>query len=137
MKQEELNEILRKHKLWFEGEEGGERADLRGCDLRGCDLRDADLQGCNLQNCDLQNCDLQYAKLQNCDLQDADLRGTDLDFSCFPLWCGGKNWTVDDKLPKMLCAFICSMNCDDEETKNIQELIRPYAEKSHRAEDIF
>ena len=40
---DELKEILRKHTLWVECEEGGERADLRGSDLRNADLRDANL----------------------------------------------------------------------------------------------
>lgn len=41
--QEELNEILEKHKKWLNGEPSGERADLSDCDLRHSDLRDCDL----------------------------------------------------------------------------------------------
>lgn len=41
--QNELKEILKKHKLWLNNEEGGTRADLRGADLRGADLWGADL----------------------------------------------------------------------------------------------
>ena len=33
-----LEKILDKHKMWLEGKEGGERADLRGADLSGADL---------------------------------------------------------------------------------------------------
>lgn len=33
MKQEELNEVLRLHKLWLRGDESGKRADIRGADL--------------------------------------------------------------------------------------------------------
>lgn len=41
MKQEELNEILRLHKLWLAGEAGVARAYLVGADLRCADLREA------------------------------------------------------------------------------------------------
>ena len=43
MDKEKLNTILVGHKKWWQGKEGGERADLRLADLRG-----ADLQGANL-----------------------------------------------------------------------------------------
>lgn len=33
MNKEELQAILEKHQLWIDGEEGGERANLRGADL--------------------------------------------------------------------------------------------------------
>ena len=38
----ELNKILKKHKLWLANEDGGERADLQGADLQGADLKGAD-----------------------------------------------------------------------------------------------
>ena len=60
---EELNEILKKHKMWLNGEVGGERADLRGADLRSIHLRFADLR---------------FADLRGADLRGTDLRGTDL-----------------------------------------------------------
>lgn len=41
---DELKEILRKHTLWVECEEGGERADLRGADLGGANLGGANLE---------------------------------------------------------------------------------------------
>lgn len=37
----ELHEIIRKHNLWLQGEDGGERADLRVADLRGAILSGA------------------------------------------------------------------------------------------------
>ena len=43
MTQEELNEILDKHKKWLNNEEGGEKADLSGADLSGANLCGADL----------------------------------------------------------------------------------------------
>ena len=38
MTRNEISEILRKHKMWIDDEEGGERADLRGADLSGANL---------------------------------------------------------------------------------------------------
>jgi len=39
--QDKLNEIMRKHEMWINAEEGGERADLQWANLRGADLRGA------------------------------------------------------------------------------------------------
>lgn len=60
---EELDEILRKHKLWLEGEEGGERADLTGAVLTGAVLTRADLTGADLTGADLTGADLTDAVL--------------------------------------------------------------------------
>ena len=38
MTRNEISEILRKHKMWIDDEEGGERANLRGANLRGANL---------------------------------------------------------------------------------------------------
>ena len=35
--------------------------------------------------------------MRGADLRDADLRDADLDFSSFPLWCGGLDVHIDDK----------------------------------------
>ena len=43
MTRNEISEILRKHKMWIDDEEGGERANLRRADLSGADLRGANL----------------------------------------------------------------------------------------------
>lgn len=44
MKQTELNEILRKHEIWLNYGEEGERADFRGIDLRGANLSGASFE---------------------------------------------------------------------------------------------
>ena len=41
--------ILEKHAKWLRGEDGGERADLRGADLSGADLRGANLHSADLR----------------------------------------------------------------------------------------
>ncbi|MNW49470.1 Serine/threonine-protein kinase B [compost metagenome] len=75
---DELKEILAKHRKWWNSEEGGERADLRGADLRGANLSGADLRGANLRGADLRGADLRGANLSGANLSEADLSGADL-----------------------------------------------------------
>ena len=78
MTNEEIKEVLRKHQMWLDEEEGGTRADLYGANLRGADLRGADLYGADLRGADLRGADLRGADLYGADLRGADLRGADL-----------------------------------------------------------
>jgi len=48
MKKEELQEVLRLHKLWLNDDINGVKADLSGADLYGADLSGANLSGANL-----------------------------------------------------------------------------------------
>ena len=78
-----LKEILKKHKMWLNGEEGGERANLKnanlsGVNLSGVDLSEADLNGVNLSNADLRYTNLRGANLSGADLNNANLRNADL-----------------------------------------------------------
>ena len=82
MSEQELKNILEKHKLCLEGK-GGERADLSGADLRGAYLR-----GAYLRRADLHGADLRGANLRRADLHGADLRGVKL----------YKNFTVKGEL---------------------------------------
>ena len=108
MNKEKLDKILENHKLWLRTSgEQGERADLRSADLRSADLRSAnlnyadlryaDLSYADLSYADLSSANLSYANLSSADLSSADLRSADLDFSAFPLWCGGLDVHIDDK----------------------------------------
>ena len=63
MKQDELNAILDKHAKWLRGEDGGNRAILRGADLCGADLCGADLRGANLYGANLCGANLYGANL--------------------------------------------------------------------------
>ena len=76
--QEELNEFLRKHKLWLIGDDEGERANLGGANLYGANLGGADLRGADLYGANLYGADLRGADLRGADLYGADLRGADL-----------------------------------------------------------
>ena len=118
MNRKELDKILDNHKLWLSTNgEQGERADLssanlsyadlssadlRSANLISADLRYADLRSANLSSADLRSANLSYANLRSADLSSAnlisaDLSSADLDFSAFPLWCGGLNVNIDDK----------------------------------------
>ena len=119
MTSEEIKKVLDSHQKWINEEDGGERADLSGADLRGADLSGADLSVANLRGADLRG---------------ANLRGADLDFSCFPLWCGGSKFKCDTRLVYQLLAHICTLDFPDDE--GIKELIMPFAQKSHRAQDL-
>ena len=154
MTSEEIKKVLDLHKKWLNNEQGGERADLREANLRGAnlsraslskadlrwaDLRGADLSWANLREADLRWADLRWADLSGADLRVADLSGAalsgaDLDFSCFPLWCGGSKFQCDTKLAYQLLAHICTLNFPDDE--GIKDLIKPFALKSHRAVDL-
>ena len=75
MTKAELDEILKAHKKWLNGDSDGKLAVLRGADLRGADLRGADLRWA----------DLRCANLSEAALSEADLRGAKNVF--FPLAC--------------------------------------------------
>jgi hypothetical protein len=75
MDKDKLKEILDKHRKWYIGDNGGERANLSGADLRSADLSGADLCGANLSGADLCGANLRSADLSGADLSGADLSG--------------------------------------------------------------
>ena len=60
---EKLQEILKNHKLWIEGEETGIRANLSRANLSRADLSGADLSGADLSEANLSRADLSEANL--------------------------------------------------------------------------
>ena len=155
----EIKKVLELHEKWLNNEQGGGRAylreanlseanlswaNLREANLRGADLREANLHGvylsgaelhwANLRRANLSGANLHGVYLSGADLQEADLSGANLDFSCFPLWCGGSKFKCDTKLVYQILAHICTLDFPDDE--GIKELIMPFAVKSHRAVDL-
>ena len=61
---------IKKHELWANGKEGGERADFSGHDFSGADLNGADLTDANLRRADLRD-----ANLCKCIVCDANFDG--------------------------------------------------------------
>lgn len=108
MTKEELDKVLELHKKWLDGDKAGKRAvlfganllgaNLRGANLRGADLLDANLRGADLRGADLIYANLRGANLRGADLNGADLRGANIDYSAFPLWCGGLDVNIDDRI---------------------------------------
>ena len=176
MKREELNAILKNHKLWLEtnGREGVRAdlsdvnlreadlssADLREADLRGADLRGADLRHVNLRGADLSGADLRHVNLRGADfkwadlsdvnlreadlssadlssayLRGADLCGANLDYSCWPLWCGGLNVKTDRRIMGQLAYYFCSQDCDDPDYIAARNAILDFANQFHRGDE--
>ena len=90
---EELNDILRLHKLWLNDAENGVQANLSGANLSGADLSGANLYGADLRDANLRGADLSRANLSRAllyganlsraflygaNLRNANLRGADL-----------------------------------------------------------
>ena len=157
--QEELEVFLRKHKLWLENKEGGERANLEGAnlkranlkranleganlegaDLEGADLEGANLEGANLEGANLKRANLKRANLEGADLEGADLEGADLDYSCLPLWCGSLSAHFDDKQIRQIAyhlvkAGLNSKNTSDEVKSELAKII-DLANGFHRVEE--
>lgn len=74
--------------------------------------------------------------IQGADLRGANMVGADFDFSCWPLWAGSMDVTVDMRLVYQLLAHVAVLKCDDPEFTTIRELILPYAVKCHRAVEL-
>ena len=117
-----LNKILDNHKLWLQTNgEKGERADLRSADLSFADLRSADLSYANLRS--------------------ADLSSADLDFSAFPLWCGGLDVHIDDiQATQLLYHLIRNVKYSKNTSKEMKKLcmlksIVKKANEFHRAKE--
>ena len=89
MDTQKLQEILKSHAVWVNGNGGGSRANRRGADLRDAYLIGANLSGANLR--------------------DANLSGANLDFSEWPLWCGSASVKIDERIARQLLAHAFSV----------------------------
>ena len=135
MTKKEFDEIIRKHEMWLEDKEGGEQAYLRRADLRNADLSGADLRRADLCVADIRGANLCGANLYGANLQGADLCRADLDFSCWPLWCGSLDVTVDKRIAAQLAYHFCRVRCDDPEVKEAQKALAHLANQFHRVDE--
>ena len=126
MTKEELNKVLELHKKWLDGDSTGRIADLRGAGLRDADFRNATLRGADLRGADLRR---------------AKLRDADIDFSVWPLWCGGLDVHIDDRIAVQLLYHLVrnvlfSRNTS-EELKSLlsQKEIVKVANQFHRVDE--
>ena len=151
---EELDTILRKHKLWLADEKDGERANLSRADLSGADLSWAnlswanlswaDLSGADLSGADLSRANLSWANLSRADLSRANLSRANLsranlDFSVLPLWCGSLKANFDDRQLAQIAYHLVKAGLNSgnasEETKAELEKLIDFANKFHRIEE--
>ena len=98
--------------------------------LLAYDLREADLRGADLREADLREADLRWA-----DLRRADLRGAELDFSAWPLWCGGLHVKTDKRIMCQLAYHFCAQDCDDPEYIAARNAILDFANQFHRVDE--
>ena len=127
--QEELEQFLKKHKLWLVGIKDGKRANLSGADLRGADLCGANLSDANLSD----------ANLCGANLRGANLSGANLDYSTIPLWCGSLKANFDDRQLIQIAYHLvkAGLNSDNasKETKTELEKLIDFANKFHRVNE--
>jgi uncharacterized protein YjbI with pentapeptide repeats len=117
-------------------------ANLRRANLSGANLSEANLSEANLSEADLREADLSEANLGGANLSEANLGGAnlrranlreaDLDFSCWPLWCGGLHVKTDKRLAVQFAYHLCSMQCDDDEYIAMRNSILEFANQFHR-----
>jgi hypothetical protein len=75
---EQLQEVLRLHRLWLIGDTSGVRAYLSGANLTRAYLADANLADANLADANLTGANLSRANLADANLADANLTGANL-----------------------------------------------------------
>ena len=116
MEQAKLDKILDNHKLWLKTNgKQGERADLSS----------ANLSYANLRYANLSYADLRYADLSSANLRSADLRSAELDYSTFPLWCGGLDVHIDDKqATQLLYHFVRNVNYSKNTSAEMKKLCK-------------
>lgn len=125
----DIQEVLELHKKWLNNEKGGERANLSDANLSGADLRRADLRRAGLRR----------ANLINANLSGAEFSGADIDFSSYPISCGGMHWHIDDKqgiqfLYHAISNILYSKNTSDELKKSVSALV-DVCNKFHRVDE--
>ena len=109
-------------------------ADLEGVNLTKANLEGANLEGANFRYTNLKGADLRYANILGAEFTCADLRGAKIDCSCLPLWLwwGAK---VDEDIIYQLLYQVCCLSCDNNELKEIKNMVKIYANKIHRVKE--
>ena len=101
----------------------------------GGDLRDANLQGANLRDANLEGANLRDANLRVADLHGANLCGANIDFSAWPMCCGSLGIKTDRRIAIQLIYHFCSIKCEDEEIKSLQQSMLSLANQFHRVRE--
>ena len=72
------------------------------------------------------------ANLRGANLSVANLSDAYLDFSCWPLWCGGLAVKVCKRIAVQLAYHFCKLDCDDPEYIAARNAILDFANQFHR-----
>ena len=75
------------------------------------------------------------ANLRKSNLLWADLREADLDYSVWPLWCGGLHVKTDKHIMAQLAYHFCAQDCDNPEYIKARNAILWFANQFHRADE--
>lgn len=72
------------------------------------------------------------ASMKHVNLSEAVVYGTNIDFSSWPMWCGGVSVKIDRRLAAQFAYHFCSMICEDEEFIAARKALLPLARRFHR-----
>jgi len=73
MNADELKAVLKKHQLWLEGEDGGERADLSRRDLRRASMDGFNLNGAILNGASMNGASMDGASMNRASMDEASI----------------------------------------------------------------
>ncbi len=100
-------------------------ANLHNADLSNADLSNADLSYANLSYADLSNANLRHANLRYAVLRKANLHNADLDYSAFPLCCGGLDVHIDDRqATQLLYHLLRNIKYSNNTSKKLKRLLK-------------
>ena len=112
--QEQINKIVRLHRMWLCHKPGGVRADFSGADISGADfsganLSSADFSGADLSDADFSDANLRYANFRSADLSGADLSGADFSGANFS---GAKGLPVAPVIARIDAAIVAAIRAE-------------------------
>ncbi len=113
-------------------------ANLSYANLHYAKLSYSNLSCSNLHYANLSYANLGHADLNYTDLSYANFSNANLDFSSFPLWCGGLNVNIDDKIAiQLLYHFVRNVKSSPYTSKELKSLCKlksiiKQANKFHR-----
>ena len=95
------------------------------------------MSNANLKGANLDGANLKGANLYGANLKGANLVRANIDFSCFPIWCGGTNIKIDDRIACQLIYHLISCfnneNVSVELKNDVNNLVK-WANLFHRVE---
>ena len=75
------------------------------------------------------------ANLREADLRGANLRGANIDYTCWPLFCGGLHVKINKRIACQLAYHFCNQDCNDPEYIVARNAILSFANQFHRVNE--